>query len=201
MRVAPTSLIQAAVLTLFLLTARTVQAQSISIDLSTAALGNLTPGSVINVAPGDSIDFLGLLTNTLPTDPGGANDLLMDSVSGNILGPGSDVTLEPTAYYDNFFLADPTNPGLIQAQQTLPASGTAGIFTVTVPLTAVPGTYFGTFDIFDASANILGEVPFTVQVNAPAGATPEPSSALTLLCSASSLLLVLRRKKRAVSKV
>ena len=174
----------------------TAQAQAISVDLSTTALGTLTPSSVITALPGDSINFFGVLTNTLATDPSGANDLIMDSVGGNILGPGSDVTLDPTAYYDNFFLIDPANPGLIQAQQVIPAGGTAGIFTVAIPSTAVPGTYFGTFDIFDSNANILGEALFTLQVNGPAN-TPEPGAGVFLLCSASSLFLIARRKKRA----
>lgn len=189
-------LVKAIALTILLCTVRTAHAQAISVDLSTLAQGTLTPGTVIDALPGDSIDFFGVLTNTLAADPSGANDLVMDSVGGNILGPSSDVTLDPTDYYTNFFLFDPANPGLIQAQQLIPASGNARIFTITVASTTVPGTYFGTFDIFDADANILGEAPFTLQVNGPAD-TPEPSAGLFLLCSASSLFLVVRRKKRA----
>lgn len=189
-------LLKAMVLTTLLCTVRTAHAQAITVDLSTLAQGSLLPGTVIDALPGDSINFFGVLTNTLPANPSGANDLIMDSVGGNILGPSSDVTLDPTDYYTNFFLFDPANPGLIQAQQRIPVSGTATIFTVTVPSTTAPGTYFGTFDIYDSNAAILGEAPFTLQVNAPAN-TPEPSAGVFLLCSASSLFLVMRRKKRA----
>jgi hypothetical protein len=196
MRAMLSRLLKAMLLTALLCTVRTAHAQAITVDLSTLAQGSLLPSTVIDALPGDLIDFFGILTNTLAADPSGANDLVMDSVGGNLLGPSSDVTLDATDYYTNFSLFDPANPGLIQAQQTLPAGGTARIFTVTVASTAAPGTYFGTFDIFDSNANILGEAPFTLQVNSPAD-TPEPAASVFLLCSASSLLLVMRRKHRA----
>ena len=179
---------------LILCPARTSHAQAVTVNLSTLADGFLTPGTVIDALQGADIDFFGVLINTQAQDLSGANDLTMDSVGGNILGPGSNVTLDPTAFYNGFF-TDPANPGLIRAQQTLPAGGTVQIFTVSVPLTASPGTYFGTFDLYDANANILGEAPFTLQVHAPA--TPEPTAGLALLCSVPPLFLIFQRKKRA----
>ena len=196
MRAMLSPLLKAIALTILLCTVRTVRAQAITVDLSTLAQGPLTAGTIIDALPGDLIDFFGVLTNTQAADPSGANDLTMDSVGGNILGPSSDVTLDSTDYYTNFFLFAPANSGLIQAQQRIPVSGTARIFTVTVPSTTAPGTYFGTFDIYDSSAAILGEAPFTLQVNAPAN-TPEPAAGVFLLCSAVSLFLVMRRKRRA----
>ena len=131
------------------------------------------PGSV-SVAAGSSVTVIGTIANA------GAPDFNITSWSINLSDPL--LTFDDTAFLGS--------PQVLGAGQTY---GPTAFFDVLANAALAPGTYNGTFTVFD---DILGgSVTTTFQVQVEAAAVPEPVS-LVLLSSGLGGLYVARRRKR-----
>jgi spore coat protein U-like protein len=131
----------------------------------------LTLPSSVTVTSGSSVTVIGTFANA------GAPDFNISSWSINLSSP-------LLSYDDTAFLSSPL---VLGAGQTY---GPVAFFDVLANAALAPGTYTGTFTVFD---DVLGgsvTQTFQVQVNAP-----EPIS-LVLLSSGLGGMYVMRRRKR-----
>lgn len=131
------------------------------------------PGSV-SVAAGSSVTVIGTIANA------GAPDFNITSWSINLGNP-------LLTFNDAAFLSSPL---VLGAGETY---GPTAFFDVLANAALAPGTYVGTFTVFD---DILQKsVTTTFQVQVEGAAVPEPVS-LALLSSGLGGLYVARRRKR-----
>jgi hypothetical protein len=140
-------------------------------------------------APGTTVTFSGILSNTDPADT-----VYLNSDSFSLVGAG--LTLDDT----DFALNAPLSLGPSSATSIL------ALFTVSIDGTAVDGSYPGTFIVeggADSSAqDTLASSDFTVTVApvvpppAPPAGTPEPGMpALLAGLSVTGSMLALRRRR------
>lgn len=134
----------------------------------------LTLPSSVNVIAGGSVTVIGTIAN------GGAPAFNIDSWSINL----SDALL---TFDDTAFLSSPLvlNPG--------DSYGPAAFFDVFADLSLAPGTYLGTFTVFDNQNQ--ASVTQTFQINVQPAAIPEPIS-LTLFGTGLGGMYLARRRKR-----
>ena len=135
----------------------------------------LTLPSSVNVTAGGSITVIGTIAN------GGAPDFNISSWSINLSDPL--LTFDDTAFL--------SSPLVLGAGQTY---GPTSFFDVFADISLAPGTYSGTFTVFDDIRQI--NVTQTFGVNVSAAAVPEPVSMLLLGSGLGGLLISRRRRKR-----
>jgi hypothetical protein len=134
----------------------------------------LTLPSSVNVTAGSSVTIIGTISN------GGAPDFNISQWSINLSNPL--LTFDDTAFLSSpFVLAAGTSYGPTAFFDVFAAPGLA------------PGSYLGTFTVFD---DVLGSsVTSTFQIQVQAAAVPEPVS-LTLLGTGLGGMFLARRRKR-----
>ena len=144
-----------------------------NVDFAFTAAQSIT--KTINATSADGF----LLTNTT------AANLFLNADSFNL------ATIPPSAIDDSPFF---TNAPLFLGPNA--ATGTIGLFNITIPNGTPLGDYLGTFQVLGGPASndqtLIGSAGFTVHVQAPSG-IPEPSS-LSMVALAGALLVVLRRR-------
>ena len=139
----------------------------------------LTLPSSVSVAQGGSITVIGTIAN------GGAPDFNISSWGINLSNPG--LTFDDSA----FFLS----PSVLGAGATY---GPTGFFDVFADISLAPGTYSGTFTVFDDIRQSNVTQTFAINVT-PGAAVPEPVSILLLGSGLAGLAIRSRRKRRNAS--
>ena len=140
-----------------------------------ADLVTLTLPSSVSVAQGGSITVIGTLSN------GGAPDFNISAWS--IVLSNAGLTFDDSA----FFLS----PLVLGSGATY---GPTGFFDVFADISLAPGTYSGTFTVFDDVRQL--NVAQTFAINVTPSAVPEPVSILLLGSGISGLLISRRRRKQ-----
>ena len=135
----------------------------------------LTLPSSVNVTAGGSITVIGTIAN------GGAPDFNISQWSINLSDPL--LTFDDTAFF--------SSPLVLGAGQTY---GPTSFFDVFADISLAPGTYSGTFTVFDDIRQI--NVTQTFAINVAPGEVPEPVSILLLGSGLSGLVLSRRRRKQ-----
>jgi hypothetical protein len=157
---------------------------SASADTLTITLDSPT----LSGSPGDTLQFLGTLTNTT------SDTVFLNDVNFNLASiPSGSIDNSP------FFANAPLS---LDAAGSLDGGFTSGdieLFDVTIPDPFTAGNYDGTFQVLggvDGNAqDILGTVDFTVQVAGPASAVPEPAS-FGFMAAAFVAICVTNRRRR-----
>jgi hypothetical protein len=113
--------------------------------------------------PGDELQFFGTLTNTT------SGTVYLNADNFNL------ATLPLSSFDDSPFFAN--------APVSLDGGGTSGdieLFDLDIPAPFTPGKYDGSFQVLggvdDNAQDVVGTVNFTVQVQGPTSAIPEPTS-------------------------
>jgi hypothetical protein len=149
----------------------------------------LTIGLSSAVAHADTVTFTLTNPNQYISSSGGT--LTYDATVSAPLSNGAVVDLSSDSFNvdtplglddSDFFGSFPEffNPG---------DSFTGALFTITVPAGTALGTYNGSFELLDPSADVLGTVNFSATV------TPEPSSFILLGTGFTGVLATLKRKR------
>ncbi|MEI9980974.1 MAG: PEP-CTERM sorting domain-containing protein [Edaphobacter sp.] len=155
--------------------------------MSTAAYADTVvftlSSSTVDVAPGGTATFDA--TISAPGSNGAPVFLNSDSVTFNL--PVGNI-LDDSGLLSNF-VAD-LNPG---------DSDTEELFTVTIPAGTLSGLYSGVYELQGgADENALdkiGTVDFTVDVQSPVAATPEPGSWVLLASGMAGAAAVVTRRR------
>ena len=133
----------------------------------------LTLPSSVSVTAGSSITVLGTLSNA------GSPDFNISSWSINLSNPL--LTFDDTAFL--------SSPFVLGSGQTY---GPVAFFDVIANSSLAPGTYLGTFTVFDDV--LQRSVTSTFQVQVQAAAVPEPVSLVLLGSGLGGMFLARRRK-------